>query len=184
MFWTTLHTTYKLLKQISFVFVALFLFISCDSLVSKNDSYNLGYKDGYVAGLKAGKEEQQKSIADKNKKVVIDPAKNDIPTIPEFVEDGHTKNDKISVPEKALKVLDFIKANKKAPEGYVGGRHFGNYERRLPERDAAGNKVSYQEWDINPKVDGRNRGPQRLVTGNDGSAWYTPDHYQTFREIK
>ncbi|HNB50040.1 MAG TPA: hypothetical protein PK332_11790, partial [Chitinophagales bacterium] len=57
MFWTTLHTTYKLLKQISFVFVALFLFISCDSLVSKNDSYNLGYKDGYVAGLKAGKEE-------------------------------------------------------------------------------------------------------------------------------
>jgi ribonuclease T1 len=31
---------------------------------------------------------------------------------------------------------------------------------------------------------GTNRGAERLVTGSDGSAYYTSDHYQTFRRIQ
>jgi guanyl-specific ribonuclease Sa len=34
------------------------------------------------------------------------------------------------------------------------------------------------------KAEGRNRGAERLVTGSDGRAWYTGDHYRTFTEVK
>ena len=27
-------------------------------------------------------------------------------------------------------------------------------------------------------------GPERLVTGSDGSAYYTDDHYKTFKKIR
>jgi len=66
----------------------------------------------------------------------------------------------------------------------VGGRHFGNFERRLPERDLQGRAIKYREWDVKPKRAGVNRGPERLVTGSDGSAWYTRDHYDSFERIE
>ncbi|WP_425552676.1 ribonuclease domain-containing protein [Kribbella alba] len=38
--------------------------------------------------------------------------------------------------------------------------------------------------DVNPKVKGVDRGSERLVTGSDGSAWYTTDHYQSFFPVR
>jgi guanyl-specific ribonuclease Sa len=88
------------------------------------------------------------------------------------------------VPAKVAKVLKYIDEHKKAPEGYVGGRTFGNFEKRLPLKDRRGKRIKYQEWDVNPKVRGKNRGSERLVTGSDGSAYYTGDHYKTFKKIR
>ncbi len=88
------------------------------------------------------------------------------------------------VPEQARKVLAHVRAQGEAPAGTEGGRRFGNYERRLPERDAQGRSIRYQEWDLWPRVRGRNRGPERLVTGSDGRAWYTGDHYRSFTEVR
>ena len=92
------------------------------------------------------------------------------------------------VPREALATLAHIRAHGSAPPGHVGGRRFGNYgrngEQKLPQQDALGQPIDYREWDIHPKVPGRNRGPQRLVTGSDGRAWYTADHYATYTEIK
>ena len=42
----------------------------------------------------------------------------------------------------------------------------------------------YKEYDINPFVKGQGRGTERIVIGDDGSAWYTNDHYQTFTQIE
>lgn len=88
------------------------------------------------------------------------------------------------VPAQALRVLAHVKAHGVAPPGTVGGRGFGNFERRLPLQDAQGRPIRYREWDLWPKVRGRNRGPERLVTGSDGRAWYTGDHYRTFTEVR
>lgn len=88
------------------------------------------------------------------------------------------------VPAQALRVLAHVKAHGQAPPGTEGGRTFGNYERRLPLQDAQGHPIRYREWDLWPKVRGRNRGPERLVTGSDGRAWYTGDHYRTFTEVR
>ncbi|MGE7840401.1 ribonuclease domain-containing protein [Lysinibacillus sp. NPDC093712] len=81
--------------------------------------------------------------------------------------------------EKAKNVLNKIKKNKgKAPSGYVGGRIFKNHEGKLPKN------TKYREYDINPYVKGKNRGKERLVIGENGSAWYTNNHYESFVRIE
>ncbi|GIV19570.1 MAG: hypothetical protein KatS3mg023_1321 [Armatimonadota bacterium] len=84
------------------------------------------------------------------------------------------------VPEEAKETLEYLKTHNWAPpRGYKGGRVFQNREGKLP---ACGN---YREYDIHPYVKGQNRGTERIVVDiNTGRAWYTPDHYETFIEIK
>jgi ribonuclease T1 len=89
-----------------------------------------------------------------------------------------------TVPAKAISVLKYIKANNAAMDGYVGGRTFANREKSLPQRDESGRQIEYQEWDVNAKVNGQNRGTERICTGSDGRSWYTNDHYRTFTEMK
>jgi len=86
------------------------------------------------------------------------------------------------IPAKVYKVLEYVKSNGKAPAGYVGGRKFGNFEKLLPVSEN-GRKIKYQEWDVNPKTKGKNRGAERLVTGNNDRVYYTRDHYRSFTEI-
>jgi guanyl-specific ribonuclease Sa len=59
------------------------------------------------------------------------------------------------------------------------GAVFENRERRLPRKPAG----YYREWvHPTPGVDGP--GARRIVTGENGEAWYTPDHYQTFEKLR
>lgn len=88
------------------------------------------------------------------------------------------------IPDKALKLLEFVDKFNKPMEGYEGGRTFGNFEKRLPLSDQEGRRIKYHEWDVNPLKSGTNRGTERLVTGSDGSAYYTNDHYATFKKIR
>ncbi len=78
-------------------------------------------------------------------------------------------------PLKAKEILEAIQKRHGDPlPGYVGGRTFQNRERKLPSG-------RYREYDVNPKVPGRNRGPERLVIEQrTGKAYYTDDHYLTF----
>lgn len=68
--------------------------------------------------------------------------------------------------------------------GTRGGDTFRNREGNLPATSANGRRITYKEWDVNPKERGRGRDAERIVTGSDGSAWYTQDHYQTFTQIR
>ena len=88
------------------------------------------------------------------------------------------------VPAQALETLAYVRQHGFAPPGYVGGRVFGNYEGLLPRYDARRKRIEYREWDVRPKAEGRSRGAERLVTGSDGRAWYSADHYRTFLEVK
>ena len=88
------------------------------------------------------------------------------------------------VPAKVATVLQHIDTNHKAPPGYEGGRPFHNAEKRLPQKDKDGHAITYQEWDVNAKVQGVNRGAERLITGSDGCAYYTSDHYRTFVKLR
>ena len=99
-------------------------------------------------------------------------------------ETGRARRQVNQIPPNVLDVLAYVRANGRPIAGYVGGRRFGNFEHHLPRSDADGRSIQYQEWDVNPRVRGRNRGTERLVTGSDGRAWYTRDHYNSFVEIK
>lgn len=96
-------------------------------------------------------------------------------------------------PEKAYGTLEHIDQNgghsaATAPPGYKGGRTFNNRglngEEKLPDTDSAGKAITYREWDVNPYTRGVNRGGERLVTGSDGSARYTNDHYTSYVQIR
>ncbi len=97
---------------------------------------------------------------------------------------GQPQPNAANVPAYALETLSYIKAHNEAPNGYVGGRTFENREKRLPKQAPDGSKIRYREWDVHPKERGKNRGPERLVTGSDRSAWYTADHYKRFTRIE
>jgi dienelactone hydrolase len=88
------------------------------------------------------------------------------------------------IPEKVQRVLTYVDKHGEPMDGYEGGRTFGNFERRLPVADDHGRRIKYREWDVNPLRPGVNRGPERLVTGSDGSAYFTADHYATFKKIR
>ncbi|MCP9769683.1 ribonuclease [Lacihabitans sp. LS3-19] len=89
-----------------------------------------------------------------------------------------------NIPSKVFEVLDYVKKNKQAPDGYEGGRKFKNLEKLLPKQTESGKRINYQEWDVNPHKEGKNRGTERLVTGDNEAAYYTNDHYQSFQKIK
>jgi guanyl-specific ribonuclease Sa len=88
----------------------------------------------------------------------------------------------------ALKTLDVIDRTGAAPQGFQGGRQFQNDGRSggqvLPRTDANGNSITYREWDVNARQPGVPRGAERIVTGSDGSAYYTDNHYTTFTKIR
>ena len=84
------------------------------------------------------------------------------------------------VPAMALTVADYIEQNNAAPDGFIGGREFENRESILPSKDASQQAILYHEYDIYPKVKGKNRGAERIILGSDKSRYYTSDHYQSF----
>ncbi len=99
-----------------------------------------------------------------------------------------TQQTSTDAPARVLATLVEIDAGRwpdsaNAP-GTKGGITFRNSEGRLPAVGAGGGRVVYQEWDVNPKKNGQGRDAERIVTGNDGSAWYTLDHYDTFVRIR
>ena len=61
-----------------------------------------------------------------------------------------------------------------APGKSIGGDFFGNYEEVLPEG-------KYKECDID--YDGGYRGKKRLIYGEDGSIYYTENHYKSFEKL-
>jgi guanyl-specific ribonuclease Sa len=58
------------------------------------------------------------------------------------------------------------------------GATFQNRERRLPRKPAG----YYKEY-VHPTPGLRGPGPQRIVAGEGGEFYYTPDHYRTFRKL-
>ena len=92
-----------------------------------------------------------------------------------------------AIPAKAYVTLKKIDAGtwpKSAAPGTHGGTVWQNREHRLAAQDSQGKPISYREWDVNDKIQGRNRDAERIITGSDHSAWYTGDHYKTFERMR
>jgi guanyl-specific ribonuclease Sa len=92
------------------------------------------------------------------------------------------------VPDRVYATLVEIDAGRwpdsaNAP-GTKGGDTWMNRAGALAAKDSAGKPITYQEWDVNPKQRNRSRDAERIVTGSDGSAWYTGDHYGTFTRMR
>ena len=93
-----------------------------------------------------------------------------------------------AIPQQAFDTLAEIDAggwpdSADAP-GTKGGLAWQNRGGDLPKTTPDGARIIYQEWDVNPKKRGESRDAERIVTGSDGSAWYTGDHYTSFIRMR
>ncbi|WP_024802342.1 ribonuclease domain-containing protein [Nocardia sp. BMG51109] len=92
------------------------------------------------------------------------------------------------VPDGAYRTLAEIDAGRwpdsAGAPGTKGGDQWMNREGTLSKKDSSGKAITYKEWDVNPKKRGQTRDAERIVTGSDGSAYYTGDHYKTFTRMR
>jgi ribonuclease T1 len=96
---------------------------------------------------------------------------------------GSTYQASLKSPAYVYNVRDHVRMHQRPMPGYVGGRTFKNLEKLLPFYTNNGQKIRYQEWDVKPKRKGKNRGAERLVTGSDGTDYYTKNHYRSFVKL-
>lgn len=96
-----------------------------------------------------------------------------------------------SIPAEAMEVLQDVR---KEGWGWGGGPGFygpkwwlepfensgknGGYQ--LPTHEPSGQPITYREYGTYPSPDNPKPGGERWVFGSDGSAYYTPTHYQTY----
>lgn len=92
---------------------------------------------------------------------------------------GHLPGNYITKKEAEQLGWDNKKGNlwEVAPGKSIGGSHFGNYEKQLPEKKGR----KYYECDIN--YEGKYRGAERIIYSDDGLVFYTGDHYKTFEQM-
>lgn len=86
--------------------------------------------------------------------------------------------DVADLPPEALATLDLIAAGGPYPHEQDGDTFF-NREGLLPTAEEG----FYREYTV-PTPGADDRGPRRIVTGRDGTAYYTADHYDSFTRIR
>ena len=83
-----------------------------------------------------------------------------------------------ALPREAQQTLQTIKRG--GPFQFErDGVVFGNYERRLPQR----NRGYYREYTV-PTPGTRSRGARRIIAGAAAEYYYSDDHYRSFRRIR
>lgn len=109
-----------------------------------------------------------------------------ISCVPQAQARSHHSHDAVAIsnitvaelPIEARETLRLIKQGGPFPyprDGVV----FGNYEKRLPNRQ----RGYYHEYTVKtPGV--RTRGARRIVCGVPAECYYSSDHYKTFRRIR
>jgi hypothetical protein len=125
---------------------------------------------------KEKQETQEYSYADVQEEIVEDGTYYDVESVVLYYEmfgklPGNyiTKKEAKSLGWEGGSVDDFKKG------AAIGGDHFGNYEKRLPEG------AKYIECDIGTR--GKGRGAKRLIISNKGEYYYTDDHYESFKKL-
>ncbi len=89
-----------------------------------------------------------------------------------------TTIDRGELPIEARQTLQLIASGGPFPysrDGIV----FGNFEGRLPAQV----RGYYQEYTV-PTPGSRDRGARRIISGKAGEAYFSNDHYRSFRKIR
>lgn len=92
------------------------------------------------------------------------------------------------IPDESIEVMRSIQKDgviaQSGVKGSPGPLTFKNDGRkggeRLPLVDGNDQGITYRKWGTVPGADNPKPGGERIVTGSDGSIYYSPDHYRTF----
>jgi guanyl-specific ribonuclease Sa len=115
--------------------------------------------------------------------------------VPHLTSNNQTKFDPLNLlygggailSPNAKATLDKLNKGEPLPEGQKAGAKWKNDgsqgAQKLPDTDANGQPITYQEYDVEPKQAGVERTGERLLTGSDGSTWYTTNHYVNIEQV-
>ena len=84
-----------------------------------------------------------------------------------------------ALPPQAARTVHRIEAGGPFPDPEDDGVVFHNYEHDLPSEPDG----YYREYTV-PTPGSSDRGARRIVTGRDGTYYWTADHYDSFRRIE
>lgn len=87
--------------------------------------------------------------------------------------------DESTLNDQARQTLSAIRAGGPFPYPRNDGATFENRERVLPAKA----KGYYREYTVTTPGS-PDRGPRRIITGQDGATFYTGDHYASFQRIR
>lgn len=114
---------------------------------------------------------------------------NAMKSFTKWILGGGTKRSVL--PKHVNEVLNHLKLNKFTPlKNYKGGKIYKNIpknptDQRLPTSNPGSlRSIQYREFDVRPNIKDIDRGEERLVIGNDGSVYYTADHFKTFLQVE
>jgi hypothetical protein len=86
--------------------------------------------------------------------------------------------------QKRTTVIDYASQHGGAAQpGYRGGGNYAN-DGRGGTAILPGRGVTFREYDVRPFQPGVNRGRERIIIDSRGRAYYTGDHYISFRRIR
>lgn len=83
-----------------------------------------------------------------------------------------------TLPPQVAATVALIRQGGPFPYPRNDGVVFHNDEHRLPDEPDG----YYREYTV-PTPGSPDRGARRIVTGEDGRFWYSPDHYDTFERL-
>lgn len=92
--------------------------------------------------------------------------------------DGLRTVDYADLPKQAKDTIALIDAGGPFPYPRDDGKIFGNFEGLLPKQK----RGYYREYTV-PTPGADTRGARRIIRGQDGTMYYTSDHYVSFRRI-
>lgn len=132
-------------------------------------------QDFYAEGTTAGQESTKSSVSpDRN--IDKDGSYTSKEDVMNYLIEYHTLPSNFITKKKARKLgWNGGSLEKYAPGKCIGGDRFGNYEGSLPEKE----DIHYYECDIDTLGE-NSRGAKRIVYSDEGSIYYTEDHYKTF----
>ena len=101
-------------------------------------------------------------------------------------EDGDGDDEGENPPDDVEQAIDEIRSgedrpNVRNPKGFDNDGRGGSA--KLPETDANGNPIHYTEHTVNPRPPNDKLDGKRVVTGSDGSVYYTTDHFATVVKV-
>jgi len=85
--------------------------------------------------------------------------------------------------QRAWDTIDRVDTKGSPVQGRKGGSVFVDKYDLLPSHGSEG-RVTYREWDVNDRGADGTRDSERIVTGSDGSAYFTTDHYDSFLMLR
>jgi len=154
------------------IFIAAFCFI-------KFKNHNSKIEQNQQEIVQIVESEAEKPVAEQGPRIVEDGSYNSKEDVALYIQSfNHLPSNYITKKQASALGWQGGSLEEFAPGKSIGGDRFGNYEKKLPDKQGR----NYTECDIDT-LGKKSRGTKRIIFSNDGLIFYTDNHYESFEKL-